>query len=47
MNPGTDEAFLSIVGVSQTRYLQNGYVQYISSTLPVPYMESHIIIENT
>ena len=43
MSAGTDEAFLSIVGESQTGYLMNGPVQYIASTLPVLYMESHML----
>ena len=47
MSPGTDEAFLSIVGMSQTRFLQNGHAHYIASTLPVPYMESHMLLLKT
>ena len=44
MSPGTDEAFLSIVAMSWTRYLQNRPAQYITNTLPVPYMESHMLL---
>ena len=33
ISPGTDEAFLSIVSMSRTRYLQNGPVQHIASPI--------------
>ena len=44
MSPGSDEAFFSIVGVSHTRNLRNGPVQCIATTLPVPYMENHMLL---
>ena len=48
MSPGTDEAFLSIVGMSQTRNLMNGPVQYITKFLVCDiYGNTHVMIENT
>ena len=43
----TEEAFLSIWGVAQTRFLQNSHVQYMTSTIYGLYGITHVIIENT
>ena len=43
-SPGTDEVFLSIVGMSGTRFLLNGHAQYIASAI---YKESHMLLLKT